>query len=194
MSGVEKGNFRFTPLRIPEVVLVEPRTFPDERGYFMESYKESAFEAGGIAARFVQDNRSLSQRGVLRGLHYQRPPHPQGKLVSVVQGEVFDVAVDLRSGSPTFGEWVGERLSAQNGLMLWVPEGFAHGFQALSDSALVHYKTTSEFAPEADAGVRWDDPEIGVEWPLSPPILSAKDEALPSLAQVKHDFAELRVG
>ncbi|HEX7003877.1 MAG TPA: dTDP-4-dehydrorhamnose 3,5-epimerase [Trueperaceae bacterium] len=184
-------NFRFTPLAIPDVVLIEPRAFPDERGYFMESYKESAFREGGLGVRFVQDNRSLSKRGVVRGLHYQRPPHAQGKLVSVVEGEIFDVAVDLRPGSETFGSWLGERLSAENRRILWIPEGFAHGFQALSETAHVCYKTTSEYAREADAGVRWNDPEIGVEWPLSPAILSAKDESLPGLAQVRLDFAEL---
>jgi dTDP-4-dehydrorhamnose 3,5-epimerase len=182
-------NFTFTRLAIPDVILVEPRSFGDERGYFMESYRESAFVEGGIAGRFVQDNRSFSQRGVLRGLHFQRAPFGQGKLVSVLQGEIFDVAVDLHPGSPTFGEWAGERISAENRLMLYVPEGFAHGFQVLSESALVHYKTTSEYAPAADAGIRWDDPDLAIPWPLTSPLLSSKDEALPRLSEV---LGELR--
>jgi dTDP-4-dehydrorhamnose 3,5-epimerase len=177
-------NFTFTRLAIPDVILVEPRSFGDERGYFMESYRESAFAKGGIDARFVQDNRSFSRRGVLRGLHFQRAPFGQGKLVSALQGEIFDVAVDLGPDSPTFGEWAGERISAENKLMIYVPEGFAHGFQVLSESALVHYKTTSEYAPEADAGVRWNDPDLAIPWPLTPPLLSAKDEALPRLSEV----------
>lgn len=186
-------NFGFTPLEIPDVILVEPRAFTDERGYFMESYKASAFAEGGIDVRFVQDNRSRSSKGVLRGLHYQRPPHAQGKLVSVVEGEIFDVAVDIRPESSTFGRWVGETLSAENRLMLWIPEGFAHGFQALSETAQVHYKTTSEYAREYDAGLRWNDSEIGVEWPIDPPLLSAKDRSLPALAEVRREFAILRM-
>jgi dTDP-4-dehydrorhamnose 3,5-epimerase len=177
-------NFTFTRLPIPDVILVEPRSFGDERGYFMESYRESAFAKGGITARFVQDNRSFSQRGVLRGLHFQLAPFGQGKLVSVLQGEIFDVAVDLRPGSPTFGEWAGERISGENRLMIYVPEGFAHGFQVLSETALVHYKTTGEYVPEADTGVRWDDPDLAIPWPLTPPLLSPKDEALPRLSEV----------
>jgi dTDP-4-dehydrorhamnose 3,5-epimerase len=177
-------NFTFARLEIPDVILVEPRAFGDERGYFMESYRESTFAQAGIPARFRQDNRSFSRRGVLRGLHFQRPPFGQSKLVSATQGEIFDVAVDLRPNSPTFGRWVGERLSAENKLMLYVPDGFAHGFQVMSETALVHYKTTSEYAPQADAGVRWDDPELAVSWPLTPPLLSAKDETLPALSEL----------
>ena len=184
-------NFLFTPLAIADVILVEPRAFNDERGFFMESYKESAFAEGGIDVRFVQDNRSLSQKGVLRGLHYQKPPHAQGKLVSVTQGEIFDVAVDIRPESPTFGRWASATLTAENRLMLWIPEGFAHGFQALSETAQVHYKTTSEYAREFDAGLRWNDPEIGVKWPIDPPLLSAKDETLPALAEMKRDLRSL---
>jgi dTDP-4-dehydrorhamnose 3,5-epimerase len=191
-------NFTFDRLQIPDVIRVETQAFGDDRGWFQESYKESDFARGGIAARFVQDNRSFSQRGVLRGLHFQRPPFGQGKLVSVQQGEIFDVAVDLRPGSPTFGNWVAERLSAENRLMLYVPEGFAHGFQVLSEAALVHYKTTSEYAPEADAGVRWNDSGLAIPWPLTPPLLSHKDEALPALTELigdlKRDFAADRTG
>lgn len=177
-------NFRFTELAIPEVILVEPKTFEDERGYFQESYRESIFREGGITAQFVQDNRSFSRRGVLRGLHFQRAPAGQGKLIAALEGEVFDVAVDIRPGSPTLGRWVGQHLSAQNRLMLYVPEGFAHGFQVVSESALVHYKTTTEYAPEADAGVRWNDEDLAIPWPHTPPLLSAKDRALPSLREI----------
>jgi dTDP-4-dehydrorhamnose 3,5-epimerase len=182
-------SFGFTPLAIPEVILVEPKAFVDERGYFMESYRASAFAHGGIDAAFVQDNRSLSRRATLRGLHYQRPPFAQAKLVSVVEGEIFDVAVDLRPRSPTFGNWVAQRLSAGNRLMLYVPEGFAHGFQVLSEQAQVHYKTTSEYAPQADAGLRWDDPQLAISWPLRPPVLSHKDRVLPLFNEVRAHFA-----
>lgn len=183
-------NFTFNRLEIPELIVVEPRVFGDDRGWFMESYRKAAFALGGIAADFVQDNRSLSQRGVLRGLHFQRQPHEQGKLVCALQGEVFDVAVDLRPQSPTFGRWQAVTLSAENRLMLYIPEGFAHGFQVLSDSALLHYKATAEYAPEADAGIRWDDPDLAIPWPLTPPVLSAKDGKLPALA----DLAAKRAG
>jgi dTDP-4-dehydrorhamnose 3,5-epimerase len=186
-------SFTFTPLEIPEVVLVEPTSFGDERGYFLESYREGAFIKAGIAVRFVQDNRSYSRRGVLRGLHHQRPPFAQAKLVSTLAGEIFDVAVDLRPHSRTFGRWVGARLSAENRRMMYVPAGFAHGFQVLSDEALVHYKTSAEYAPRADAGLRWDDPAVAVAWPLLPPVLSEKDRELPSLDQVRDDFADMVV-
>lgn len=181
-------NFSFSPLEIPAVVLVEPKAFGDERGYFMESYRASAFREGGVDATFVQDNRSLSSRGVVRGLHYQRQPFAQGKLVSVVRGEIFDVAVDLRPGSSSFGHWLARRLSAENRHMLYVPEGFAHGFQTVSEEAVVHYKTTSEYAPAADAGIRWDDPDLAIDWPVRPAVLSAKDESLPSLAEARRQL------
>lgn len=185
-------SFRFTALAVPDVVLIEPEVHGDERGYFLESYRESAFREGGIEGEFVQDNRSYSKRGVLRGLHYQRPPFAQGKLLTVLLGEIYDVAVDLRRDSRTFGKWVAERLSAQNKRMLYVPEGFAHGFQVLSDDALVHYKATSEYAPQADAGLRWDDPELAIPWPLTPPVLSAKDGKLPVLSDLREEFAMTR--
>lgn len=182
-------NFRFTPLAIPDVILVEPEVRGDERGYFLESYRKSAFEEGGIDAAFVQDNRSYSQRGVLRGLHYQRPPFAQGKLLTVLAGEIYDVAVDLRPKSTTFGQWVAERLSAANKRILYVPEGFAHGFQVVSADALVHYKTTSEYAPQADSGMRWDDSQLAIPWPVTPPVLSPKDAKLPGLNAAREDFA-----
>ncbi len=172
------------PLEIPEVVLFEPRVFGDARGFFLESFNRKAFEAAlGRSLEFVQDNHSSSTRGVLRGLHYQLP-HPQGKLVRVVQGEVFDVAVDLRRGSKTFGRWVGERLSAENKRLLWIPEGFAHGFAVLSERADFLYKATAYWHPESEHCIRWDDPEIGIAWPLEgiTPVVSGKDAAGKRLA------------
>lgn len=161
---------------IPEVLVLEPKVFGDARGFFLESYNQRVFrEATGLTPEFVQDNHSSSARGVLRGLHYQIQ-QPQAKLVRVIAGEVYDVAVDLRKSSPTFGRWVGEYLSAENKRMMWVPEGFAHGFLVLSEQAEFLYKTTDYYAPEYERCIRWDDPELGIEWPLQgPPLLSAKD-------------------
>jgi len=163
--------------RIAEVKLIEPKVFGDSRGFFMETYQKLKLEASGISADFVQDNHSGSSKGILRGLHYQ-VRSAQGKLVRAVAGEIFDVAVDLRKSSPTFGKWVGERLSAENKHALWVPPGFAHGFYVLSDWAEVLYKATDYYAPEWERSIRWDDPQIGIEWPLvdgKKPILSKKD-------------------
>lgn len=165
---------------ISDIKIIEPKVFEDERGYFFESFNQKIFEAGiGREVKFVQDNHSKSSKGVLRGLHYQLPPHPQGKLVRVVQGEVFDVAVDIRKNSPSFGQWVGIHLSAENKKQFWIPEGFAHGFLTLSDTAEFLYKTTGFYAPDCDRSIRWDDEEIGIDWPLEgiAPIISAKDEA-----------------
>lgn len=175
--------FEFERLAIPGVVLVKPRVFSDERGQFLETYKQSEFGRFGIRGPFTQGNHSISGRGVLRGLHYQRPPKAQGKLVRVVVGEIFDVGVDIRQGSPTYGKWVGERLSAENKRMLYIPPGFAHGFCVLNELAEVLYKTTEEYSLEHDAGIRWNDPEIGIQWPIEHPILSAKDAALPTLRE-----------
>lgn len=180
--------FQFRRLEIPELVLVEPRRFEDQRGFFVETYKRSEFVAHGIAELFVQDNYSRSARGVLRGLHFQKPPHAQGKLVMAVSGEVFDVAVDIRLGSPTYGRWVGEVLSAENGRMLYVPPGFAHGFCVLSEVADFVYKVTDEYAPECDAGILWNDPAIGIDWPIAEPIVSPKDDQLPLLEQAEAGF------
>jgi dTDP-4-dehydrorhamnose 3,5-epimerase len=180
--------FHFKRLGIPEVILIEPRVFHDERGFFMESYKYSEFAAFGIAERFVQDNHSRSVMGVLRGLHYQNPPKAQGKLVRAVVGEIFDVAVDIRRGSPTYGRWVGVKLSAENKRMLYIPPGFAHGFCVLSDVAEVVYKATAEYAPECEAGIIWDDPEIGIEWPIENPIISPRDLQWPPLREAKNGF------
>jgi dTDP-4-dehydrorhamnose 3,5-epimerase len=167
-----------TPLAIPDVVLIEPQVFGDERGFFFESFNQARFETAiGRPVRFVQDNHSRSRKHVLRGLHYQIR-QPQGKLVRVVQGEVFDVAVDLRKSSKTYGHWVGHILSAENRHQLWIPEGFAHGFIALSDTAEFIYKTTDYYAPEHERCLRWDDPVIGIAWPAGVrPVLSAKDQA-----------------
>ena len=158
------------------VLIVEPKVFGDARGFFMESWNARRYEAHGIATSFVQDNFSLSARGVLRGLHFQNPA-PQGKLVSVLQGSVFDVAVDLRRGAPTFGKWTAVELSSENRRQLFVPEGFAHGFLVTSETALVHYKCTGFYVPESEVGIRWDYPDLANTWPESHPILSPKDAA-----------------
>ncbi len=171
-------------LTLSGVVLLEPKVFGDERGFFFESYNAKTFESAlGFVPQFVQDNHSLSARGVLRGLHYQ-VQQPQGKLVRVCVGEIFDVAVDLRKSSPTFGKWVGEILSAANKRQMWIPPGFAHGFLVLSETAEFLYKATDYYAPEHERAIRWDDPTIGIAWPLSgAPTLSAKDCAASSFAQ-----------
>jgi dTDP-4-dehydrorhamnose 3,5-epimerase len=167
---------RATRLRISDVVLFEPKVFGDERGSFFESFSQVFFEeATGLKLRFVQDNQSSSRKDVLRGLHYQLPPKEQGKLVRAVQGEIFDVAVDIRQGSPTAGQWVAEILSAENRKQLWIPPGFAHGFVTLSETAVCLYKTTDLYSPEHERCIGWNDPEIGIAWPVATPILSAKD-------------------
>lgn len=169
---------------IDGVLVLEPKVFGDARGFFTESYNRRLFEAAvGQSVDFVQDNHSRSARGVLRGLHFQRAPHAQGKLVRVVSGAVFDVAVDIRPGSASHGRWVGAELSADNHRQMWIPPGLAHGFLVLSDSADFLYKTTDYYAPEAEAALRWDDPDIGIAWPDAgvAPILSAKDRAAPGL-------------
>jgi dTDP-4-dehydrorhamnose 3,5-epimerase len=179
---------KFIRTRIPDVVLIEPTVFSDDRGWFMETFSAPKF-AQGLAALglaqprpFVQENESSSRRGVLRGLHYQLQPHAQGKLVRVVKGAVFDVAVDIRRGSPTFGQWEAAELSAANGLQLWIPAGFAHGFLALEDDAQFLYRTTDVYARDCERAIRWDDPAIGIAWPLTAaPLLAAKDAAAPLL-------------
>lgn len=176
---------KFTSLSIPDVVLIEPKVFGDSRGFFLESFKQDLFnEATGTNYEFIQDNHSRSSKGVLRGLHYQLPPYAQGKLVRVITGAVFDVAVDIRRSSPTFGKWVGAELTAENHKQLWIPPGFAHGFVVLSETADFVYKTTAYYAPQTDRGVLWNDAEIGIEWPqLDIPFsLSDKDQKQPRLA------------
>jgi dTDP-4-dehydrorhamnose 3,5-epimerase len=176
---------RIITTELPGVLVLEPKVFGDERGFFLESYNQSAFEAAvGRAVPFVQDNQSRSARGVLRGLHLQAAPHAQGKLVRVTQGAVFDVAADVRPGSPTHGRWFGIELSGSNHRQLWIPPGLAHGFLVLSDSADFLYKTTDYYAPESERSVRWDDPELAIAWPHTgvPPVLSPKDLAAPLLS------------
>ena len=165
-------------LSIPEVIVFTPKVFGDERGFFFESFNQESFnELSGLAVEFVQDNHSKSQKGVLRGLHYQLPPKAQGKLVRVVAGEVFDVAVDIRKNSPTFGQWVGVTLSAENKQQLWIPAGFAHGFLTLSDTAEFLYKTTNYYAPDYERSIIWNDPDLAINWPISEqPALSGKDQ------------------
>ena len=168
---------------IPDVLIFEPKVFGDDRGFFFESFSQKVFEeAVGRKVEFVQDNHSKSSKGVLRGLHYQLEPHAQGKLVRCVAGEVFDVAVDIRNNSPTFGKWVGVNLSAENKRQLWIPEGFAHGFLVVSEMAEFVYKTTNYYHPESDRGIIWNDQYIGINWGINfPPILSEKDLSQPNL-------------
>ena len=177
---------KITPTSLPEVLIIEPRVFGDARGFFTESWNEQVFDqAVGHAVRFVQDNHSRSVRGVLRGMHFQLPPHTQGKLVRVVNGAVFDVAVDMRRSSPYFGRWDGIELSAENHRQLWVPPGFAHGFLVLSETADFLYKTTDYYAPQAEGCLRWDDPTVGINWPATgvAPMLAEKDAKAPLLAE-----------
>lgn|SRR2546422_5869407 len=181
--------FRFERLAIPEVILVEPLVRDDSRGFFLELYKRSEFEAHGIPAAFPQANLSRSVRNVLRGLHYQRPPQGQAKLVTVVRGEIFDVAVDVRRESSTYGQWVGVRLSDEHPRMLYVPEGFAHGFCVVSDEADVLYAVSAEYTPEREGGIAWNDPEVGIDWPVETPILSSRDAGFPSLSAAEHGFS-----
>ena len=174
---------QFKETSLPGVLIVEPQVFGDDRGFFMETYHEAKFREGGIPQTFVQDNHSRSSRGVLRGLHYQ-VPKAQGKLVRVIRGSVFDVAVDIRKDSPHFGKWFGLELSEENKLQLWVPAGFAHGFAVLSDLADVTYKCTELYDAKGDRSILWNDPDIGIEWPVDAPLLSAKDAVAPRLREV----------
>jgi len=176
--------FSFSNMEISDVKLIIPKHYQDERGYFLESFKESEFSTNKINAKFVQDNVSFSTKGVLRGLHFQQKPKEQAKLVSVISGEIFDVAVDIRKDSPTFGKWVGEILSEKNHKMLYIPEGFAHGFCTLSDTANVHYKVTNEYSPENELGIIWNDPSISISWLITNPIVSEKDKKLPILQKL----------
>ncbi len=187
-------SFEFRRQSIPEVVLIRAKQFNDDRGYFMELHRRSAFESLGLELNFVQYNCSRSKRGVLRGLHYQLRPYEQGKLVTVIgNGRIFDVAVDIRAGSPTFGRWAGAEL--RGGLMLWVPPGFAHGFLALEDDIHVLYGVTgAEYRREAERGIAWNDPDIGIAWPGEHPIVSSKDAALPPLKNAEVNFVYAREG
>jgi dTDP-4-dehydrorhamnose 3,5-epimerase len=180
--------FEFKPLEIPGLVLVRPQVFGDDRGFFFELYKRSDFMRGGINGHLVQDNYSRSAQGVLRGLHYQKAPKGQGKLVMAIQGRIYDVAVDIRKGSPFYGKWMGVELSAENRLMLYVPPGFAHGFQVLSDTADVMYKCTDEYSPAEDRGIIWNDQDVNIAWPLKNPVLSGKDKIHPLLREADNNF------
>jgi dTDP-4-dehydrorhamnose 3,5-epimerase len=180
--------FRFTPLELPEVILIEPALFPDARGFFMETYKRSEFSRNGISATFVQTNYSHSSRHTLRGLHYQKNPCAQGKLVSAVNGEVFDVVLDIRKGSPRYGRWSGVWLSAANKRMLYIPPGFAHGACVVSEEASLLYMVTAEYAPECEAGILWSDPALAIEWPVKNPLLSERDRRWPPLSGADNNF------
>lgn len=180
--------FHFKNLEIPEIILIDTKVFKDERGFFMEIYKHSEFARNGIEEHFVQDNYSRSSIGVLRGLHYQKNPNAQGKLVHCVKGKIFDVAVDIRKGSPTYGQWAGVELSEENRLMLYVPPAFAHGFVVLSESADIMYKCTREYSPADDRGIIWNDPDINIRWPVSSPLLSEKDGSHPALKDAENNF------
>ena len=184
------GNFNFIETKIKDLYIIEPKVFGDDRGYFMECYNKKAFEKAGLDMVFVQDNESKSKKGVLRGMHFQTK-FTQGKLVRCTQGEVYDVAVDLRKGSPTYGQWEGVLLSAENKKQFYVPEGFAHGFLVLSDEAVFNYKCTNLYAPEYDGGLLWNDPEVGIEWPLDgidEIILSEKDKKQSTLKELDLPF------
>ncbi|MBW9223433.1 dTDP-4-dehydrorhamnose 3,5-epimerase [Methanothermococcus sp. SCGC AD-155-E23] len=176
--------FEFRRLEIPDVVLIKPKVFGDERGFFMETYKKSDFERAGIKGEFVQDNHSKSRYGVLRGLHYQKGPYTQAKIVRCIKGVIYDVAVDLRKNSPTFGKYIGVILSEYNKYMLYVPRGFAHGFLVLSGEAEVVYKVDNEYAPDYEGGLIWKDPDVNIPWPIEDPILSEKDQKWPTLREL----------
>ena len=176
------GKITVTKCDIEGLYIIEPQVFPDSRGYFFESYNEEAFHAAGLDMKFVQDNQSKSTKGVLRGCHFQKT-HPQGKLVRVISGSVYDVAVDMRKNSPTLGKWFGVELTGENNKMFYIPEGFAHGFLVLSDEAVFTYKCTDFYAPGDEGGMKWDDPEVGIKWPLTEDmkvLLSDKDQVLPA--------------
>ncbi len=180
--------FEFSTFDIPGPVLVVPKVFGDERGFFVELYKHSDFVRGGISYHLVQDNYSKSARGVLRGLHYQKHPNAQGKLVICMKGVIYDVAVDIRKGSPHYGKWIGLELSEANRNMLYVPPGFAHGFQVVSETAEVLYKCTAEYSPQNEGGLIWNDAGINISWPLKEPVLSGKDKVNPPLREADNNF------
>lgn len=179
---------KITKTEIPDVLVVETGVVRDDRGFFSETYSSKMFEAAGFRETFLQDNLSESRRGTLRGLHYQLEPHGMGKLVRAIRGSVFDVAVDIRRGSPSFGKWVGQTLSAENRLAFWIPSGFAHGFIALEDESLVLYKCTTIHTPEAERAILYADPKIGIAWPLPPTLVAPKDAAAPPLDKAEYNF------
>ena len=181
-------SFELIKQEIDEIVLIKPKVIEDNRGFFIETYKYSEFKKIGITERFVQDNHSKSVKGVLRGLHFQKHPKAQGKLVRCLKGELFDVAVDIRKGSSTYGKWVSSILSEENKEMVWIPKGFAHGFLAISSEVEIQYKTTEEYSAEKDLGIIWNDKNINIAWPINNPILSEKDSELPELKDIDNDF------
>ncbi len=180
--------FEFVPLGLPGLTLIKPQVFGDDRGFFLELYKHSEFFRAGIVEHLVQDNYSRSSAGVLRGLHYQKNPKAQGKLVTCIRGAIFDVAVDIRRGSSLFGKWEGVELTEENRHLLYVPAGFAHGFQVLTETAEVIYKCTEEYSPADDRGIIWNDPDLGIVWPLTDPVLSGKDKLHPRLRHADINF------
>lgn len=180
--------FEVEKLEIPDVLLIKPKVFTDQRGFFMELFKSSEFRKIGIDLSFVQDNLAMSSKGVLRGLHYQLVPAEQGKLVSCLRGRIWDVAVDIRRGSPWFGKWVARELSEHTKHMLWIPPGFAHGYVSLEDNSLVFYKVTGEYSPEHERGILWSDPDLGISWPVENPVVSEKDASLPPLKDAEFNF------
>lgn len=178
----------FTATEIDDVLMVEGPVFHDDRGFFCEVHNHKAWALKGFEHRFVQDNMSLSRRGTMRGMHYQIEPHGMGKYIRVLRGAVFDVAIDLRRGSETYGKWVGRTLSAENGLGMWIPSGFAHGFLAMEDDSLVYYKCTSPYYPAAERAIAYNDPEVGIAWPFEPTVVSPKDAAAPRFKDAEHNF------
>jgi dTDP-4-dehydrorhamnose 3,5-epimerase len=187
MRRIVSMAVKYTKTSLPGVLIIEPVVFKDDRGVFLETHHQKKYVEGGINRTFVQDNRSHSKKGVLRGLHYQHR-YPQGKLVYVITGEIFDVAVDIRRGSSTFGKWEGIYLSSDNNCQVFVPEGFAHGFCVLSETADVLYKCTDFYHPDDEFGILWSDPTIGIEWPVASPALSSKDSQYPKLTEIAEDF------
>lgn len=183
-------TFRFQRLNISDIILIEPQLFSDNRGFFYESFKESEFRLNGIDKKFVQDNYSHSTYGAIRGLHYQKEPLGQAKLVTVVKGKIFDVAVDIRKNSPTYGKWVGEIISEENHKMIYIPEGFAHGFCVLSEHVDMMYKVSSEYSSEHERGIIWNDPDIAIKWPITNPTVIKKDQLLPRLKNTDNNFVD----
>ena len=181
-------TFTFKKLAIPDVIEIQPNVFPDQRGFFLESFKESDFVSNGINEKFIQDNISHSVIGTIRGLHFQKNPKAQAKLVTVIKGKIFDVAVDIRRNSPTYGKWVSQTLSSDEHNLLYVPVGFAHGFCVLSGEADVHYKVSNEYSPEHEDGIVWNDPSLNISWPLTDVIVSDNDKKLPSLENLENSF------
>lgn len=174
--------------KIPGLLIIKPLVFEDDRGYFFESFSDTKFKEAGIDASFVQDNESKSQKGVLRGLHFQNPPHAQGKLVRVMRGSVLDVAVDIRKGSPTYGQWESIVLSGKNKMMYWIPAGMAHGFATLEDDTIFFYKCTNTYNKDSEGSIRWDDADLAIDWGIENPILSAKDKVSPLFKEFKSNF------